>query len=541
MNNTNEIVTPHQNPLGFSSAIKAWRARLGEERVCTEQQILSEIGRSCTSKDTLPLAVIFPETLEEVQSVVKLAQINNVPLYPISCGKNWGYGSASPSCANSVVVNLSRMNRIIEVNPELAYAVVEPGVTQQQLYDYLENNHIPLTFDVTGSTPHASLIGNLVERGSGPSRYADHFLNSTAFEVVLGNAKILRTGFESIPGAKTASIFKYGIGPTLDGLFTQSNFGIVTQATIWLMPKPMNFSVLLASFNSDRALIEAAGQLRKLKLSGCLPSAVHIANDLRIGSVLQNFPFGQTLDNRCLNSTERTNLQKKWNISEWNLLASLDGTSKQVRANASAIKDALKGFCKIQICSEKTLNILNKYRVLGRILGQRDLATKLSVLRLMKGVPSSSAVRGTYWRKRKIPENELDPVRDKCGVIWCSPIVPLTSRDLSKFLTTTRQIFADHKIDQNLGVTLLTERACCCTVGIVFDLEDPLESERANNCYHSLVKNLCELGYPPYRLSSNANTEIIYGKDNYFSDVCSAIKQVFDPHKIIAPGKYGIS
>ena len=130
------------------------------------------------------------------------------------------------------------MNRILDVNTELAYAVVEPGVTQEQFYQYLQSNRIPLWMDVTGAPPDASLVGNTLERGFGYSPYGDHFLSTCGMEVVLADGRILRTGFGHYEHGKARNVFKWGVGPYLDGIFTQSNYGIVTKMGIWLMPKP---------------------------------------------------------------------------------------------------------------------------------------------------------------------------------------------------------------------------------------------------------------------------------------------------------------
>src|SRR5439155_6009065 len=102
---------------------------------------------------TRPAAVLYPVSTEEVQQIVRIAAKYETPLYPISRGNNWGYGDACAVSDNQVIVDLRRMNKIIEVNAELAYAVVEPGVTQQQLYEHLRDNNIPLLLDVTGAGP----------------------------------------------------------------------------------------------------------------------------------------------------------------------------------------------------------------------------------------------------------------------------------------------------------------------------------------------------------------------------------------------------
>ena len=144
-----------------------------------------------------------------------------------------------------MVVDLSRMNRILECNAELGYVVVEPGVSQQQLYDHVRQAAPGYWVDCTGAGPDASIVGNAVERGFGHTPYGDHVRTSCGMEVVLANGEVLRTGFGHYAGARTAQVYPYGVGPVLDGLFTQSNFGIVTRLGVWLYPKPEAFRFFL--------------------------------------------------------------------------------------------------------------------------------------------------------------------------------------------------------------------------------------------------------------------------------------------------------
>ena len=80
--------------------------------------------------------VLRPEDSDQVRRIVVLANAHRVPLYPISRGCNWGLGSRLPARDGCAVVDLSRMNKIIAVDPEHGYAIIEPGVSQGQLYDH---------------------------------------------------------------------------------------------------------------------------------------------------------------------------------------------------------------------------------------------------------------------------------------------------------------------------------------------------------------------------------------------------------------------
>lgn len=538
--NDSNLAKPHNK--NFEFAISEWSVLIGQENVILDRSLLEKLSKSCGTRDVFALAVLYPTSTEHVQQIVNVAARWDVPLFPVSRGKNWGYGSTTPTTVDNVIVDLSRMNKILEVNQDLAYAVVEPGVTQAQLFDYLSQNNIELTFDVTGSSTSASLLGNLLERGSGPSRYADHFLNSSGMEIVLGDGSLLKTGFGHIDNAKCTHIYKWGLGPYLDGLFTQSNFGIVTKVGIWLMPKAKNFSVIFSQFDSDRQLAMVIDQLRKLKLSGELPAAIHIANDLRVVSTLQTFPFDSAQSQHSLNESEKNDLRKKWQVGVWNMLASVDGSPAMVKAKIGDMRKSLNKVARIQAFSEKFLSIFEKLPLLAKLIGQRDFKSKLAILRLMKGVPSNAALKGAYWRKAKLPQDFSDPLADRCGIMWCSPMVPMTSKNILEFLVITREIFARFSLDANIGITLLGERYCCCTVGIIFDRDNQQESLRAKDCYAEMMIRLISAGYPPYRLSSDTSAvnKLIFNDQDQFWHVCQKIKNILDPSGIIAPGKYGI-
>ena len=86
--------------------------------------------------------------------------------------------------------------------------------------------------------PIVSPLGNTLERGVGYTPYGDHFFVQCGMEVVLADGSLIRTGMGSVKGSTAWQAFKWGYGPYLDGIFTQSNFGVVTKLGFWLMPAP---------------------------------------------------------------------------------------------------------------------------------------------------------------------------------------------------------------------------------------------------------------------------------------------------------------
>lgn len=242
----------------------------------------AEYGRSLgPDAGLVPEQVVFPTSLEEVQDAVRRAGRERQPLYAISRGCNWGYGERSPLTARAAVLDFSKMNRILEVNDELAYVVLEPGVSQGELEKHLAAHHKDLWMDATGAGAEASVVGNVLERGFGHTPYGDRFRNVCGLEVVLASGEVVRTGFHGYSAAGAAHAYPYGVGPYLDGLFTQSNLGVVTRMTLWLMPRPEELAAFFVSFQDRREMAEAVGAFTRLKLDGTLRSVLHIGNDLR--------------------------------------------------------------------------------------------------------------------------------------------------------------------------------------------------------------------------------------------------------------------
>ena len=120
---------------------------------------------------------------------------------PISTGKNWGYGSRAP-VRDGVLLDLGRLNRIVDFDEELAYVTIEPGVTQRQLFDVpAASASRDSWMDATGASPDCSIIGNTLERGFGHTPMGDHAANACGFEVVLPTGECIETGFSRFSSA----------------------------------------------------------------------------------------------------------------------------------------------------------------------------------------------------------------------------------------------------------------------------------------------------------------------------------------------------
>lgn len=527
----------------IAAAIREWAAALDDAQVKTDGKILDRYARTTQADAPRPSCILHPRNTEEVQSIVRTASAHRVPVYPISRGRNWGYGDACAPTEGSAIIDLGQMNRILEVNAELAYCVIEPGVTQQQLYDYLQENDTGLWLDVSAAGPHASLVGNTLDRGFGHTRYGDHFQTCCGMEIVLADGRVLNTGFGRYENAKAARTYPYGVGPFLDGLFCQSNLGIVTRIGLWLMPEPETFTAFFFQVPRFEDLEELVDRLRPLRLAGILDSALHIGNDLRVISGSQGYPWVQTGGTTPLPEDVRMDLRRKTGAKAWQASGSITGTAAHARASRKALKKALRGFTKVRFVNDRLLASGERLaRLLNAIGFGRRLSALLRLARpnfdLLKGIPVADPLVGAQWRLRKPPEDSPnDPLDTGCGLYWVSPVLPIDGAQAMALLELSEPILARYGFDMLVSFTLLNERSLLAIFNVSFDKSIEDEAQQASACYDDLVEAMMDGGYIIYRCGLQGMDKI-REQQSTFWEVAAEIKQVLDPHAIIAPGRY---
>ncbi len=527
------------NRAGLRHALAAWTAALGEPYVSSERQATGAASRATFPTRAEVAAILRPGSRAELQECVRIANRHRVPVYPISTGRNWGYGSRAP-VADAVLLDLSRLDRITGFSEELAYVTVEPGVTQRQLQQFLEARGSTLWMDATGSSPDCSIIGNVMERGFGHTPLGDHCSHVCGFEVVLATGELIETGFRRFAGAKAAATSRWGTGPALDGLFTQSNLGIVTSMTVWLMPAPERFETFV--LRSDAPISDIVDALRPLRMNGCLRSVVHIGNDYKILSGSGEYPWQETHGETPLSAEVMARLRQERGIARWSGSGALYGTRAQVRDARSRLKRALRHRVRsLQFVNARRLRLLRAiaypYRLLtGRSDLQRALDMLAPLMDLQRGVPTDRFLGSSYWRKKTARPERPDPDADECGLLWCSPAIPLVGAEVETATTLAVELTLRHGFEPIISVSLLNERLAIATIALTYDRSVPGEDDRAVRCYHDLTATLLARGYPPYRLNVAA---MEYGRgQGGYPAALSAIKAALDPAGILAPGRY---
>src|SRR5262249_35210781 len=150
---TEMSIPPGVSAADFTTALQEFAAAVGKDWVFTSDADVA-LYRDAFSpfrgepEERMASAAVAPESVEQVQQVVRTANRYKIPIYPVSTGRNLGYGGSAPAYSGSVVVDLKRMNRILDVNEENGYALVEPGVSYFDLYRHIQERGLKLWIDV---------------------------------------------------------------------------------------------------------------------------------------------------------------------------------------------------------------------------------------------------------------------------------------------------------------------------------------------------------------------------------------------------------
>ncbi|MCC7367460.1 MAG: FAD-dependent oxidoreductase [Chloroflexi bacterium] len=545
--------------MDVADALDRLRAVVGAEHVLQQPAQVEPYSWDTLPEVTPPLAIVAPASAEEVQAVVRIARAAGLPLWPVSRGKNWAYGAATPSLAGTVVLTLERLDRIVEVNDELCYAVVEPGVTFGQLQEHLERRGGRLWVDPTDSTPHGSVIGNALDHGIGSTPYADHFANLCGLDVVLPDGQLVSSG-----GRGDSTVFhtyRWGLGPTLDGLFGQSGFGVVVRAGVWLMPAPESHVFYVLELDREDAIAPAVDGLRRLLLEDRVRTQVHVLNDMARLALAIRCPHPLGADRTSLSQGERHTLCRQHGIARWSASGGLYGSTAQVREQQRELAATIRPYGRVRFIDARRLRAVE--RLLGGIqalaarpllgrpargLARRLFGKSLDVMEAMphayersRGRPTSHFLRFAYYKSSgPLPPDELlDPARDGGGLIWFAPSLPSTGQHLTAVLDLCRPLFEEHGFDFSAAIMGQNARTISLVMGILYYKDDPAEAARAAALYRRLCDVTADAGYPRYRVSAPRQPHALDDVPAYRA-VVEQLRGALDPGGILAPGRYGV-
>jgi len=235
-------------------------------------QLLVYESDALTALRQRPLAVVLPESQEEVIATVRLCHRRGVPF--VARGSGTGLSGGSLPVENGIVIAMNRLNRIKKLDPEQRIAVVEAGVVHQQVTQAADRHGLYYAPDPASQA--VCTMGGNVAFNSGGAHCLKYGMTSNhvlGLKVVLADGEVVEFGSESVEGV--------GVGPDLIGLFVgcEGVFGIALEMTLRLLPKPERYRMVLAAYKD----LETAGQaVATVVACGLLPGAIEIMDRLAI-------------------------------------------------------------------------------------------------------------------------------------------------------------------------------------------------------------------------------------------------------------------
>jgi 4-cresol dehydrogenase (hydroxylating) len=350
----------------------------------------------------------------------------------------------------------------------------------------------------------------------------------------------MRTGMGALPGAKTWQQFKPGFGPRIDGLFKQSNYGVVTKMGFWLMPSPENHAtgvVTVPKYRDIIPLVDALGRLERSKIVQGLWTLSSPTTGMPGGGPGASGPGAgppQQNDSRILavlNDPDGINMEKleaaamSAGVPFWACNLNLYGPKKLIQAQWECVRDALQEIAGARFT-------LSEIRRLP--LPPQDLA-KLHDLGPF-GIPTLRTF-------------DLGPMisydgEDIVGHIFFSPVIPRTGEAAIEAMDVFAAIARKYKLP---GPPLqppssIFERAFLFAIGLPVT-RSPTVNAKIREIIRELVVISAERGWGEYR-TAPALYELIMGvysyNDHALREFLETIKDAVDPNGIMSPGRYAI-
>lgn len=538
-----ENVTPEQ----FRAALAEMVDAVGREWVFESNGDL-ELYRDDYSpvKDTpqerMASAAVAPANTEQVQAIVRIANNYSIPLYPISTGRNLGYGGAAPAMSGSVVVDLKRMNRIIEVDEERCFALVEPGVSYFDLYHHIQENGLKLWIDCP-DPGWGSVVGNALDRGSGYTmpHLRNHWEARCGMEVVLANGELLRTGMGAMPEAGSWQDYRNGYGPILDGLFSQSNFGIVTKMGFWLMPEPKGYrsaTINVPRYDDLHALVKILNRVENSRLfNGMAYLASPLLNVSNFPEALgmetwshpPHTPSQQQLELIAATSVGFSVDLEQYGLANdvpyWSLRLAFYGPSALTAAQWVAVQDEFSGIRGANFVDEKLIEIPVPQEF-DEVIHKPEFGIPgLEIFQLIVRQPSN-------------------PIGSR-GHIGFSPVIPRTAQAIFDLNRELGEVMSQMPSGWSNGFVLphlYWEHAFICVMGFLVS-EDADANAQVMELYERLVEKATQFGWGEYRtpvVFQDLIAETYSFNDNILRRFQQTLKDAADPKGILAPGRYGI-
>ena len=451
---------------------------------------------------------LIPRKVEDIVRIVKAAGRHHVKIHPVSCGRNWGFGSALPRQDGAWVLDLSGLNRSFSYEQETGSICLEPGVTQLGLYQTLAGHGSEWFFNVTGAGHTTSVLGNALERGIG--YHGQRHLDLIELQVVTGTGDIINSRLSNEADRFAPAC----VGTDTTQLFAQGCFGIVVSARLRLIKRTDGGGAAIVRLKDPTRVTDFFRSILTLKQDGCVQGVPHIGNQARIVTTMAPW---LTPDQIPLFSKQ---------AASWTAALPVTGCREMTETAFGLIRRRMENFCEIET-----------------ILAGREVTEHAAVRspveqlqQLAGGYPSNLALPGVEWSALGTATPGIaDPENTGAGLIHVTPAVGSSVDAIKQAL----QLIQNAGLDLQLGnlpvtVNVVDLQTTVLVISIAFAA---IESEHAKQKARKLEERLHQDGLHPYRIG--------LGQENWLgsappaaSAVFKKLKATFDPLEIFAASKY---
>jgi glycolate oxidase len=284
--------------MGNEALVTRLRDLLGKSAVLTDSDVTGSYARDMMplAPSGEPLAVVLPANVEQVQAAVKACAEAKVPIVPRGAGS--GLSGAANAIDGCVTLSLTKLDRIVEIDPGNRLAVVQPGVVNLDFRTAVEQHGLFYPPDPS-SYDWCTIGGNLSTNAGGLCcvKYGVTTDSVLGLEVVLADGSLLKTGRRTVKGVAGYDLARLFVG-------SEGTLGVITQATVQLKPLPQAPATFVAGFTTTEAAGEAVARvvreglvpslLEIMDASSIKASETYLKTDLGAGSDCQALLLGQS-------------------------------------------------------------------------------------------------------------------------------------------------------------------------------------------------------------------------------------------------------
>jgi glycolate oxidase len=288
---------------------KILQTGIRKEQMLDTPEALLCYGYDATRQMAQPQLAILAETTAQVAAVMSIARELQIPVFPRGAGSGMSGGSVPVS--NGIVISLTRMKKILEIDLGNLMAVVEPGVITGELQEEVSKHGLLYPPD-PASLAFSTIGGNVAENAGGPRavKYGVTGNYVNGLEVVLPDGSIINTGNKCVKSVSGYDLTHLFVG-------SEGTLGIITKILLRLVPAPAVTSTLLLGFaNMEKAALAITNMVRQR----IIPSTTEFLDYHSINAIRDSLPFILPEEARTL------------------LLVEVDGDAESVKRESTAIQ-----------------------------------------------------------------------------------------------------------------------------------------------------------------------------------------------------------